>query len=86
MLGTSAHVAAQCIAPPSVHLVFPGKDGRFYPVRFLDIFEYGVYESILLDGVLVSFESHQDALTFCMQDARLLSFRLTYIDCTELCA
>lgn len=67
----------ECVAPPSVSLVLPGHDGRFYPLRLVEVGERSRLELIFLDGCLVSFESHAQAVAFCRGLSRLFS-RLSY--------
>ena len=53
------------ITVPSLHIVLPGKDGRFYPACFRSDGMTSSTELIVVNGGLVSFERYEDASAFC---------------------
>ena len=67
----------QCSSIPSMYLVLQGSDGRYYPVRLIDVGESSSLELVYLDGGLVGFERYDDAVRFYRDISRLES-RLTY--------
>src|SRR5947209_2291186 len=64
--------AAQCIVPPSTHMVLQGNDQHFYPARLVEVGSESLIDWISLDSCLMGFEEHKEVLSFC----RKISLRL----------
>jgi len=56
---------AECITPPSTHMVLQGNDQHFYPARLVEIGTETVIDWLHIDDDLMSFEQRKDALSFC---------------------
>jgi len=57
--------AAQCIVPPSTHMVLQGSDKHFYPVWLVETGAESMITWLYLESGLMNFEQHSDALSFC---------------------
>jgi hypothetical protein len=57
--------AAQCLAPPSMHMVFKGNDQRYYLVMVVELDEASCLDWLGIDRSLMRFERLSDAWTFC---------------------
>ena len=56
--------AAQCLAPPSMHMVFKGNDQRYYLVTVVELDEESFLDWLGINRSLMRFERLSDAWTF----------------------
>ena len=69
--------AAQCIVPPSTHIVLQGNDQHFYPARLVEVGTESLIDWTSLDSGLMGFEEHKDALSFCLKISLHISLHLS---------